>query len=208
MLDYCSQLGSPHKTGDIQQLEAVQRSFTRLIQGMGHLNYWDRFKELRLYSQQQRRDRYRAIYIWKILEGQVPAPTPLAMQPYSTERMGHKCRRKSLPTRAPERIKTLLAASLTYEGPRIFNTLPKEVRDITCCTAEKFKSSLDKFLWTVPDQPPVPGYTARCRTSNALPDQVALKTRDNWTGGSGGPPWLWGTCLYTTQSKYPKPTTL
>ena len=82
--------------------------------------------------------------------------------------MGRKCKRKSLPTRASERIKTLLAASLTYEGPKIFNSLPKEVRGITGCTVEKFKSGLDRFLSAVPDHPPVPGYTARYRAPPTL----------------------------------------
>ena len=128
--------------------------------------------------------------MWKILEGQVPNPKPLELQPYTTERNGRKCTRNSLPTRAPERIRTLLAASLVHEGPKIFNALPKEVRNITGCPVEKFKSGLDKFLWTVPDEPPVPGYTAGCRTSNTIPDQVSLKDREARIGSSGGPPWL------------------
>ena len=80
ILDYCSQLWSPHKRCDLQLLEGVQRSFTRQIQGMGDLDYWDRLKELGLFSQQRRRERYRIIYLWKILEGQVPNPTPLSLQ--------------------------------------------------------------------------------------------------------------------------------
>ncbi|XP_076054408.1 uncharacterized protein LOC143033093 [Oratosquilla oratoria] len=56
LLDYCSQLWSPHKRGEIQQLEAVQRSYTRQIRGMRDLNYYERLKKLGLYSQQRRRD--------------------------------------------------------------------------------------------------------------------------------------------------------
>ncbi|KAK3858814.1 hypothetical protein Pcinc_035023 [Petrolisthes cinctipes] len=149
LLDYCSQLWSPHKRGDIQHLELVQRSFTRQIRGMRDLSYWDRLMELGLYSQQRRRDRYRVIYMWKILEGQVPNPAPLALQPYTTERTVRKCIRSSLPTRAPERIRTLI-----HEGPKVFNALPKEVRNTTGCPVENLiKSGLDKFLWTVPDEP-------------------------------------------------------
>ena len=82
------------------------------------------------------------------------------------------------------------ASSLTHEGPKIFNALPKELRSITSSPVEKFKSGLDKFLGTIPDEPPVPGYTARCRTPNTIPNQVALKNRDARFGNSGGPPWL------------------
>ncbi|KAK3878543.1 hypothetical protein Pcinc_016842 [Petrolisthes cinctipes] len=135
----------------------VQRSFTRQIRGMRDLSYWDRLMELGLYSQQRRRDRYRVIYKWKILEGQVLNPAPLALSPYTTERTGCKCIRSSLPTtRVPERIRTLLASSLIHEGPKVFNALLKEVRNTTGCPVENFKSpGLDKFLWTVSDEPPV-----------------------------------------------------
>ena len=189
ILDYCSQLWSPHKK-EVQQLEKVQRSFTRHIRGMGGLTYWERLQVLGLYSQQRRRDRYRTIYTWKILEQQVPNPTLDALKPYTNIRTGRKCVRRSLPSTAPERVKTLLAASLAYQGSQIFNTLPKEVREVTICGVEKFKTALDKFLKTVPDEPPVPGYTARGRTSNSLPDQVSLSMRDARDGSSSGPPRL------------------
>ncbi|KAG0719306.1 hypothetical protein GWK47_050794 [Chionoecetes opilio] len=88
------------------------------------------------------------------------------------------------------RCKTLLAASLAHEGPNIFKSLHKNVRNITGCSVNTFKYGLDKILRTVPDEPPVPGYTAKCRTSNTIPDQVALLDRDARTGSSGGPPRL------------------
>ena len=40
-LDYCSQLWSPNKTGDIQSLELLQKGFLKKIRGMSHLPYWD-----------------------------------------------------------------------------------------------------------------------------------------------------------------------
>ena len=160
----------------------MQRSFTRQITGLRDSDYWERLNKLGLYSQQRRRERYRAIYIWKILENQVPNPTPSALQPYISERTGRKCSRRALPSRASGRSRSLLASSLAHEGPKLFNSLPKEVRNITRCPVKKFKSGLDKELRKVPDQPPVPGYTARCRTSNSIPDQVALQSRDARTG--------------------------
>ena len=191
IMDYCSQLWSPQKKGEIQRLEAVQRSFTRQIEGMKLLNYWDRLKKLKMYSQQRRRDRYRAIYIWKVIENLVPDPTNSELQSYLSERTGRKCKRRALPSRAPEKVKSLLTASLSYEGPRIFNSLPKHTRNLSGCSVEKFKASLDKFLTILPDEPPVPGYTASCRAaSNSIPDQVDLKNRDARIGSSGGPPRL------------------
>ena len=80
VLDYCSQLWSPHKQGDIQELESTQRYFTRQIAGMQGLTYWERLEKLGLYSQQRRRERYQVINNWKILEQQVPNPTTSSLQ--------------------------------------------------------------------------------------------------------------------------------
>ena len=75
---------------------------------------------------------------------------------------------KAKPTNQGSREdQNLLASSLTYERPKIFNALPKEVtqvRSITCYPVWKFKSGVDKFLLTVLDEPQVPDYTARCWT--------------------------------------------
>ena len=35
------------------------------------LNYWEKLKELRLYSQERRRERYQVIFLWKISQGMV-----------------------------------------------------------------------------------------------------------------------------------------
>ena len=76
VLDYCSQLWSPHKAADVQAMEVVQRSFTAHIWEAKGLNYRDRLQKLGLYSQQRRRERYRIIYTWKILEELVPNSSP------------------------------------------------------------------------------------------------------------------------------------
>ena len=65
-LEYCCQLWSPHKTGDIIRLEALQRTFTSKIWSLQHMNYWERLHHLSLYSLQRRRERYIVIYVWKV----------------------------------------------------------------------------------------------------------------------------------------------
>ncbi|MPC12066.1 hypothetical protein E2C01_004744 [Portunus trituberculatus] len=52
------------------------------------------------------------------------------------------------------------SSSLLHSGPRLFNALPKNVRDTTGCPVSRFKKALDHFLQTLSDEPPVPGYTA------------------------------------------------
>ena len=72
ILDYCSQLWCPISAGQIQQLEQIQQSFTRKIRLDERPDYWERLNLLKMYSLQRRRERYRIIYVWKILEQQVP----------------------------------------------------------------------------------------------------------------------------------------
>lgn len=189
ILDYCSQLWSPHKRANIQALESVQCYFIRNIWGMQNSTYWEILRALGLYSQQRRRERYQIIYMWKILEKHVPNPFNIHSIPNA--RTGRRCYRKTLPTQAPAKVKSQLMYSFNYYGPKIFNCLPSAVRNLTGCTEEKFKSALDKFLRDIPDEPPVQGYTSQCRApSNSLPDQVDLQLRDTGCGRSRGAPWL------------------
>ena len=71
-LEYCSVLTNPIKKSEISKIEGIQRSFTAKIDGMENLDYWERLLALNLYSLERRRERYIIIYVWKILEGQVP----------------------------------------------------------------------------------------------------------------------------------------
>ncbi|KAK3863703.1 hypothetical protein Pcinc_030551 [Petrolisthes cinctipes] len=131
------------------------------------------------------------VYIYvEYLGGKGTNQAPHALHPYTTDRTGRKVTTRCLPTTAPDRIRTLLSNTMTYDGPKSFNTLPKEVRSVTGCSVDNFKSGLDKFLYTIPDEPSVPGYTARCRTSNTIPHQVTLQDWDARIGSSSGPPRL------------------
>ena len=72
IMDYCSQLWCPTQAGQIHQLEEIQQQFTRKIRLVECTDYWERLTNLKMYSLQRRRERYRIIYVWKILELQVP----------------------------------------------------------------------------------------------------------------------------------------
>ena len=71
-LEYCSAAWNPHKIGEIEQLEAVQRSFTSKIENMENLDYWQRLKSLNLFSLQRRRERFIIIHTWKIYKKLAP----------------------------------------------------------------------------------------------------------------------------------------
>ena len=71
-LEYSSQLWSPIRKGLIQQLEAIQWSYLRKIKVAKKMNYWETLSKFKMYSLERRRERYRIIYMWKIMEGMVP----------------------------------------------------------------------------------------------------------------------------------------
>ena len=161
-LDYCSQLWSPHKAGDIQKLENLLRSFTSKITSITHLPPWDRMNILQLRSIQRRHERYKIIYIWKIIENMVP---DIGITTYTSTRHGRLCR---IPPANSTRgaIQTLRENSLHVKGPKLFNAMPGTIRNLTDCSIDTFKRHLDKFLSTIPDQPRLSGYTNLCVTDN------------------------------------------
>ena len=169
-IDYGSQLWNPSKTGDIQKLEMLQRYFLKNISGYQSLSYWSILKMLGLYSLQRRRERYRIIYIWSILEGLVPNPKPEQIYSKFNPRLGRTC---FIPTIKPGCYQNLIRSSFAVHGATLFNSLPKEVRNLTNCDKNYFKRSLDNFLKTVPDEPQISGYTVfRRADTNSLLDMI------------------------------------
>ena len=72
-LEYCCQVWSTVTLDEVRKLESAQRSFTARLNGLQGLNYWQRLKRLKLYSLERRRERYFAIYTWKMVSGLVSA---------------------------------------------------------------------------------------------------------------------------------------
>ena len=173
-LEYCSQLWSPCAKGDIQKIELIQRDFVRKIAVRSPLNYWDTLKHFNLYSLERRRERYRIIYVWKIIEHMVPNISSNEQRQISvqfTSRFGRKC--CVPPPSGTSRFSSLYENSLAVNGPKLFNVMPQYIRDITNCSVNTFKSNLDKFLCTIADQPSIPGYIGgnnQLHGSNSLID--------------------------------------
>lgn len=169
-LDYGSQLWSPYKKGEIQKLEMLQKCFLSNIIGTQDITYWDLLKQFGVYSLQRRRERYRIIYVWSILENLVPNPKPDKMIAKSHPRFGRTC---SVPAVKAGPFSHQIYASFVVSGSRLFNCIPKEVRDLSNCSKGVFKTSLDNFLKTVPDEPQISGYTANRRAdTNSLLDMI------------------------------------
>ena len=64
-------------------------------------------------------------------------------------------------------------ASLPYKGPRLFNSLPPDIRNVTNCELSIFKGALDIFLAKLLDQPLIPTMTQfKLYDSNSVIDWV------------------------------------
>ena len=86
-LDYCSPLINIESCSLLYKYEQIQRSFTRKIEGMSALSYWERLKVLKLYSLQRRQERFKIIYLFKIMQNFVPNP---GISITENERTGYK----------------------------------------------------------------------------------------------------------------------
>ena len=136
----------------------------------------------KIYSLQRRRERYRIIYIWKILESHVPnisCEGNCGIKKLYSPRNGRPCFIPLLNNSNPAKLQRLREGTLAYHGAQLFNALPKELRDTTNCSMLAFKHKLDKFLSRLPDQPSVHGYTSgRQAATNSLLDQIPLALRN------------------------------
>ena len=161
LLEYCSVLWSPQEVGNIQKLDDIQWAFIRKISSPADKNYWTRLRSFKLYSLQRRRERYQIIYVWKVLEGHVPNVNNKIASTIH-ERLGRKCVVPRVPNGKLGKIRE---ASLTVHGTKLFNVLPQPLRNTSGVKLDSFKSALDRYLKTVPDEPTLVGYTA-CRRAD------------------------------------------
>ena len=157
MVGYCSALWSPQKLGQIRELESVQRAFTRRISGLELLDYESRLKRLKLFSLERRRDRYRVIYVWRIINGLAPNldDEGFRIQTGYNSRRGLECKIPNL-SRSSSALQTITEESFAVAGPRVFNCIDRELR---CYTGkpDTFKAKLDTFLLQIPDKPVLVG---------------------------------------------------
>ncbi|KAK4325507.1 hypothetical protein Pmani_003957 [Petrolisthes manimaculis] len=85
-----------------------------------------------------------------------------------------------------QKVKSLIHNSFTYNGTRLFNCIPQQLRDLTGVSPETFKRKLDQWLQKLPDCPPTPGYPNS--NQNTLPQITREAGGLEYTGASGGRP--------------------
>ena len=116
------------------------------------------------------------------------------MVPNINGTMGHKIKTRHHPRHETQCViehpinrnpaQSLQENVITVFGPRLYNSLPKYVRDIESVKTENFKFELDKFLQLIPDEPKMPNYVTAAR-SNSILDQLAHR-RAQGIYNSGG----------------------
>jgi hypothetical protein len=162
--------------GAIRDLEGPQRAFTKKIWGCRDLSYWNRLEQLSLLSIQRRCERYMIMYTFKMLHGLVPN-LGISEATSRDTRLGRQLVVPKLKGR--EAVKTIRDRSLVCEGPRLFNILPRDLRDMDS-SFDSFKWRLDKWLENVPDHP---------RVEDAVPEACDKHGRPSnslfdWQSGS------------------------
>ena len=138
--------------------------FLRKINGISN-NYWECLKQTKIYSLQRQRERYRIMYVWKSMEKIVPAVNGITMT--ENPRLGRMCT-LTIPKNQTSKFRD---STLAVQGAKLFNAMPKSIRNLKNVSIIKFKSALDNHLKSIPDEPQIHGYTG-CRRamSNSIID--------------------------------------
>jgi hypothetical protein len=135
------------------------------------LSYWEKLQELRLYSQERRRERYQVIFLWKISQGMVSG-YDVQFTSLGTRR-GRSIVPNPIVQSAPAMVRKAREQSLGVRGSQLFNLLPETLRSMNTEHVDTFKNHLDVFLSSIPDQPTVTGL-GRAALTNSLLHQLPL----------------------------------
>ena len=165
--EYASQIWCPSDQRQINLIENVQRRYTKrfasfqeydttLNMPVCRVSYPDRLRALHIFSLQRRRERYQILAIYKIVIGLTDNPG-IPRLSYSP-----RIKLRAEPTysrNCSSWVRKARAASLFCHGARLYNALPRHLREIEDINlpgkkhVEAFKKRLDKYLQSIPDNP-------------------------------------------------------
>ena len=163
-------------------MEGPLRSFIKRVVGLKDLPYCERLARMKLLSVQRRAERYKILYMKKLLFGSVP-DLGVEVATGCDTRLGRQLAIK--PRRGSRSVMTLRERSFLVEGPKLFNALPKFLRNHEG-SVESFKHALDKFLEEIPDQPRMTGFEPFGTDTNGAPSNSLTDILRGW--GHYGPP--------------------
>ena len=122
-------------------------------------------------SLQRRREKIIIVHVWKVLNGFYPNRIGLKFKHHSRSN-SIKAILNPLP-KAKGKLLTKYEESFSINSSKLWNVLPPCLTLIT--NLNRFKRELDEFLYSVPDEPPLPGYFHR--TNNSLTEQCLAVSR-------------------------------
>ena len=137
------------------------------------VSYWDRLKDLKIYSLERRRERFLILYVYRVLIGLMDFNW---FEVYYDRGIRVKPKYNS---KAPLKVRRIRHKSFFYKGPQLYNLLPTELRQLENIDepnqghVDAFKKKLDEYLTRIPDQPNVPGLS-RVAATNSLICQIPL----------------------------------
>ena len=149
----------------MDRLEKIQKDFTGLAPSVRNLEYPERLRKMGFSSIQRRYERYRIFYLFKVIKGWVP---PCGVQESSGQgdRLG---RLVKVPGLARSQAWMIREESFLYASAKLFNVLPKKIRNSNANCIKEFKEELDGFLSSISDVPRISGsnYSSNSITSIA-----------------------------------------
>ena len=92
--------------------------------------------------------------------------------------------------------------AITVFGPRLYNLLPKYLRDIGSVKTDKFKLQLYKFLEISPDEPKMPNYVTAVGNNSILDQLTHLRAQGIYHGGGVPDSAKEQSLLFRNHSKY------
>ena len=129
----------------INQIENVQRKFTKRLPGLWNKSYSERLKTLKLCTLEERRLRLDLIFLFKILKDEILINKEKYFEFKTTNTRGH-----SMALREQKSKKDIKKYSFAQRIVKVWNYLPGDV--VSARTANNFKTKvgnidLTKFLW-------------------------------------------------------------
>ena len=137
---------------------------------MRQQTYWQQLETFQLYSIQRRLERYRIIYVWKALEQYVPSCGVKVTHTQET-RLGRRC--AATEGRGKE-ARASFDQTFQFHRPRLYNALPRDLRNLTGCGTDFFKEKLDQYLAGIADEPAFPGFIPTGITENGAPSNSLI----------------------------------
>ena len=118
-------------------IEKLQKDFLYRVPALRELNYWQQLEHLKMLLLQRCLERYRILYVWKVIEAKVPnCEIKVRVE---EGRQGRVCEVPLPNSRAPQSVQTMRDQTFQVNGPQLFKLLPVKIRNLTKCSKEDFK---------------------------------------------------------------------